>query len=290
MRYLRILTFLLILFVISVSAKAQSGLPVYWEKTVVLIEKEVRNNDGTIDTVQLGTGFIAVIDSTSGNFLVTNRHLLRNRNLIFIRFNKKALDPKKNEVRYYREPCPLIDKNSEPLWKGHPNDTVDVAAIKINLPSTVEVDIRQLGYWRLKSFDSLEVGEDVYFFGYPLGVLELKERGDFPILRSAVVSYKSFERTPLRGVSIDSLMFLIDGFAFEGNSGSPVLTRVIPLAKKKAQLVGIISGYISNRKQNVVGKDTITFEQNTGLAIAISADRIKETLEQFKIKEVPQKK
>ena len=269
--------------------KAESGLPIYWEKIVVMIEKEVQNNDGTVDTVPHGTGFLFVVDGTTGIFLVTNKHLLSGRNLVFIRFNKLDFDPKKDKVRYHREPCLLIDRDSKPLWKGHPNPNVDVAAIKINQP-TAKVDVRQLDYSRLKSFDSLEVGEDVYFFGYPLGILGLKGKGDFPILRSGVVSYKSFELTLIGESIIDSAMFLIDGFSFGGNSGSPVLTRV---GNTKAMLVGIIKGHVPDFQTKILKgehPDTITFEQNAGLAIVISADRIKETLEQFKIKEVPEKK
>jgi hypothetical protein len=286
-----------LVFTFSSITKAKSGLPKYWEKVVVMIEKEVQNNDGSIDTVPHGTGFL-FNDSIMGTFLVTNRHILKGRNLIFIRFNKLDFDPKKDKVRYYREPCLLIGEDSKPLWKGHPNPNIDVAIAKFNKP-TVEVDARLLDYSRLKSFDSLEVGEDVYFFGYPLGVFGLKGKGDFPILRSGVISYKSFEPTFIGNNFIDSSMFLVDGFSFAGNSGSPVLTKVTNV---KAMLVGIIVGHMLTFQQNIVGQDsffvqstgdtvffkahpdTITFEQNTGLALVISADRIKETLEQFKMK------
>lgn len=293
----------LLIFTFSTTANSQSDLPVGWEKCVAMIEKEVQNKNGTIDTMMHGTGFL-FFDSTLGMFLITNRHILRGKDLILIRYNKFYFDPRKDIVRYHREPCQLIDKDSKPLWKGHPNSKIDVAAIKLNYPS-VKVDVTRLQPSRFKNFDSLEVGEDVYFFGFPLWVEGLKGRGDFPILRSGIVSYKAFELTLIGHTYIDSAMFLIDGFSFGGNSGSPVLTRATP--RTKASLIGIIKGHVPKFSRSVIKNeffvvqltgdtlfvkgrpDTVTFEQNTGLATAICADRIKETLEQFRTKESTEK-
>jgi hypothetical protein len=277
-----VITIFLLTFLFPATANAQVYLPKYWEKCVVMIEKEWQDTNGTIDTVGHGTGFLFA-DSVLGGFLITNRHILRGRPLIFIRYNRADFDPEKDKVRYYREPCPLTDNDAQPLWKGHPNPKVDVAAVRIRLPPDVQVDVRDVQYSRFKSFDSLEVGEDVYFFGFPLGIVGWKGIGDFPILRSGIVSYKSIELTRIGDAIIDSTMFLIDGFSFAGNSGSPVLTRATPPIYK-AKLIGIIRGHVPNVEQYVIGVDTIAFEQNTGLAIAECADKIRETLEQFRTK------
>lgn len=277
-----LIAIILLILTIGLLSKvdAETGLPTYWEKCVVMIEKEWQFEDGTIDTVPHGTGFL-FFDDTLGRILITNKHILSGRSLVFVRYNKAEFDPKREKFHYHREPCRLIDKNSQRLWKGHPNPEVDVAAIRLSPPS-VKVDTREFDYPRVKSFDSLDVGEDVYFFGFPLGITGQKGMGDFPILRSGIVSYKSFEKTRIGNTVIDSEEFLIDGFSFAGNSGSPVMTRVT--AKEKAKLVGIVSRHVSNFQQQVVGSDTIAFEQNTGLAIAECADRIRETLEQFRTK------
>jgi hypothetical protein len=297
---IKFMVFSITLLILTLSVTANSQLPVNWEKCVVMIEKERSKLDGTLDTVAHGTGFIFFDSTLGGYFLVTNRHILKNRDKIFIRLNKAEFDPQKDKVSYLREPCPLIGKDSKPLWKGHPNQNIDVAAVKLLLPNK-KINNTRLEYPRFKNFDNLEVGEDVYFFGFPLGVSGLKGRGDFPILRSGIVSYKSFESTWIGDIIIDSSMFLIDGFSFGGNSGSPVLTRFTPFTKtKKAMLAGIISGHIPLVDSIIVEKNlfflqpqgdtvlikkrpnTLTFEHNTGLAIAICADRIRETLEQFR--------
>ena len=282
-------TVLFLIFAFSTSGNSQSGLPKYWEKCVVMIEKELQNTDGTIDTVPHGTGFI-FFDSTLGTFLVTNRHILKGRDLVFTRYNKSNFDSKEDTVRYHRERYYLIGKDLKPLWIGHPDSTIDVAALKISLPN-VKIDVRILGYSRFKDFDSLEVGEDIYFFGFPLGVVGSKGKGDFPILRSGVVSYKSLELTYVGDATVDSAEFLIDGFSFGGNSGSPVLTRVT--SGRKSALVGIVKGHVPLNYRSIIekaGPDTVSFEQNTGLAIAICADRIRETLEQFRIRKLLEKK
>jgi hypothetical protein len=261
-------------------------LPTYWEKCVVMIEKKVQNDNGTATTAPHGTGFL-FFDRTLGTFLVTNKHILQGRDLVFIRYNKADSDLGKDNIRYLREPCKLFDSNIKPLWKAHPNPNIDVAAIQVVLPA--KADARQLEYSRFKSFDSLQVGEDVYFFGFPLNIFGLEGKGDFPILRAGIVSFKSFELTNIGEQIIDSSMFLIDGFSFGGNSGSPVLTKATFL-DPKATLIGIISGHVPLYNKKVIGADTIAFEQNTGLAIAICADRIRETLELFRTKESQQKK
>jgi S1-C subfamily serine protease len=297
---------LLVSFSVPTTAKGRSALPVNWEKCVVLLEKEVQDENGAIDTLPHGTGFL-FYDRWLGLLLVTNRHLLQGRDRVLVRYNRADFDPAVHPVRYHREPCELIGQNSTPLWKGHPNPTVDVAAVRLPYPS-VKVDDAEIEYPRFMDFDSLTVGEDVFFFGFPLGFLGLKGKGDFPILRSGVVSYKAFELTAIPTTffetkctgfaPIDSAMFLIDGFSFPGNSGSPVLTRVT--ASDKGRLVGIVTGHIplnhqyavvrpltveeSAHKANTLADvtDTVTIEQNTGLAVAVCADRIRETLELFR--------
>jgi len=290
--------FTIFLLILTLSVTANSQLPVNWEKCVVMIEKERSKPDGTMDTVAHGTGFIFYDSTLGGYFLVTNRHILKNRSMVFIRFNKAEYNPQKDKVRYLRELCQLIGKDSKPLWKEHPNQNIDVAAVKLRLPNE-KIDLTSLDYQRFKNFDNLQVGEDVYFFGFPLGVIGLEGRGDFPILRSGTISFKSYELTWIGDTFIDSTMFLIDGFSFGGNSGSPVLTRRTPWAKK-AMLVGIITSHVPLLDSIVVERnlfliqpsgDTtfvkkrpnkLTFEHNTGLAVAICADRIRETLEQFR--------
>ena len=260
-----------------------------------MIEKSILNSDGTVEIVPHGTGFLFT-DSLLGSFLVTNKHILDHRDSIFIRLNKNHFNSKKDTLRYYRQPYSLIGQDSKTIWKGHPNLDIDIAALRLR-STNLEVDIRFLEYSRFREFEDLHVGEDIYFFGFPLGLTGPTGKEDFPLLRSGIVAYKSIDTTRIAGIIIDSTMFLIDGFSFGGNSGSPVLTRV---TREKAALVGIVKGHVPLNRQFVIGKtlffvqpsgdtlflnaipDTIHFEQNTGLAIAICADRIRETLEQFR--------
>jgi hypothetical protein len=280
-----ILLFLTLVF--STRVNSQTYLPKSWEKCAVMIEKEWQDKNGIVDTIPHGTGFVFK-DDDLGFFLVTNRHVLKDRSIIFIRYNKVDCNPKRDLVCFHRESYPLIGKDSQPLWKGHPDSSVDVAALRIWLPTDALVAVAHVDYSRFKFLDSLEVGEDVYFFGFPLGIIGWKGMGDFPVLRSGIVSYKSLELIRIGDTVIDSAEFLIDGFSFAGNSGSPVFTRATPWAK--AALVGIIKSHVPKFEQEVVGADTITLEQNTGLAIAECANRIKETLEQFRAKGIPEKK
>lgn len=268
-------------------------LPANWGKYVVLLKAEQQNSDLTVGLQKIGTGFLFK-DNTLGEFLVTARHLLDSMDLVHILANKAHFDPQKESVPYHTKTY-LLTKDSKPLWKGHPNINYDVAALKID-PPMEGVDVLFFTESWFKGFDSLKVAEDIYFYGFPFNVFGSIGKGIFPILRSGTVSYKFYQSTSMEEFQIDSTHFLIDGFSFEGNSGSPVLTK--DTSENKRRLIGIVTRDVSktylvngkigrptrNMNDYLLSQDTVTIELNTGLAIAICADRIRETIKQFKTK------
>lgn len=276
----------------------EADLPVFWEKAVVMLEKISLDNNGQTRIEPHGTGFL-YFDSALGNCLITNRHILAGRDSIYIRYNLSERQRTDSSSEFHREICYLKDTAGNYLWAGHKNPRIDVGAVKLRVPSTV--DARRFDSERLKSFRDIRVGERVYFYGFPLLLYGLEGQGDYPILRTGIISFRSEHLTYLSRQIIDSGVFLIDGFSFQGNSGSPV---IIPSKlKQKGALIGIVFGHIANTynrqiqipplKVSLPTGDTIeisippydiSYEENAGLAKAVCSDMIKETLDELRKK------
>ena len=74
--------------------------------------------------------------------------------------------------------------------------------------------------------------------------------------------------------------FYIDGFAFPGNSGSPVFILTSP-AEYKVKFAGIIGSYLPYQEAAIskqTGRTRIIFEENTGLSIVWSVKFLEEII------------
>ncbi|MGH8003184.1 MAG: hypothetical protein ACRECJ_00455 [Limisphaerales bacterium] len=205
---------------------------------------------------------------------MTNKHILRGRDSVLIRFY--------DENNLTEAVLHLRDKVGNLVWKGHPNPVVDVAAIILEKNATVAV----WEFPRFKFLADVGIGEDVLFFGFPLGVTSLAGRLGDPILRHGIASYKTYGVTFIGADTIPRNVFLIDGLSFGGNSGSPVLTRAT--MDSRANLVGIVYGHVPFAEDviNLVTQKSmgLAVSVNTGLVKAFPAERISETVEQFRPK------
>lgn len=270
-----------------------SNLPLYWEQAVVMIEKVEVDAQGTTFIIPHGTGFLYA-DSVLGLCLITNRHILDGRDSIFVRFNYKEDSVTTETTKFFREVCKLRNADSTNRWIGHRNERVDIAAVRLNTPNHA-AQFRPFYSDRLKLFADLKVGEELFFYGFPLLIFGLQGQGDFPILRSGIVSIKAEKFTYFGNDILDSGTFLIDGFSFPGNSGSPV---IVPFTNvEKAKVVGIVFGHIANERKTEIEispfsislpsgdsvpvkipPHSISFRENVGLAKALCSDFIVETI------------
>ena len=89
-----------------------------------------RNDNGYIKWIGTGSLFGRFFQRVSGTerqyhiFIVTNKHVLVNRNTVVIRFNPSGANSAKDDD------IPLVNENGESLWRGHYQ--TDLAAIGIN--------------------------------------------------------------------------------------------------------------------------------------------------------------
>jgi len=245
----------------------------------------------------LGTGILIYNYDVSSQILITNRHILLtsspsgkaiSRSNLSVKANLKSdakVALKRSHDSWATFDVPLY-KEDTLLWTGHPNPTVDVAAVtfppidKRHIILSKLSNIKYISKSRMLTIDSLQYGLDVLFIGFPLGLgVKLNPQ---PIFRYGAISY------------IDEMnkSFLIDAQVFGGSSGSPVFctgTSKIPeTANNKLLFIGIISGHMYDKLRGysfVNSLDSATqidsttiLTENAGLGVVWSVDLINETI------------
>jgi hypothetical protein len=222
--------------------------------------------------------------------LISNRHVYSaHPGSLFVRFKNKTGE---------HEHFPVGRQ-----WRAHPDNSVDLGASTIQLPSGMSIDEFRSKYNTTSfnedldrvaktpasffmSFDDVRVGDDVMFLGFPTSIPEVSEilkSRSIPLLRSGVVSMKLAGETKLSTLSVRDVL-LVDSWAFQGNSGSPVFSRPTigsyegdrpHLQRARPYIIGVISSFFP--WPVIAGQ----FGVNSGLAVVQSAEGIETTAAQF---------
>lgn len=252
--------------------------------TLKLTNKFARFERGIIDVLQqrlrpffYGTGFLTKVQGIV--YLITAKHVIKDKRTdalkpaeVFIFFNSKNGTLSLRSLTRFKE-----EYNVD--WIFHQNPEVDIAMIPFGIDlatDDVKVLSEEIFYPSKEIIELLEV----FFLSYQPGIETIKKIS--PIVRGGMISIINEDKT-----------FYIDGFAFPGNSGSPVFLRFSPLAVDKEgdpyfltlreglgiKLVGIMGEYLSYHEVAIstqTGRPRMVFEENTGLSKVWSIDYINE--------------
>ena len=170
-------------------------------------------------------------------------------------------------------------------WVFHKNAQVDIALIPIPLDMDKD-DIRIIPDSAFLSPDKILETYDVFFLSFQPGTENVTRIS--PIIRKGMISRLNTDGT-----------FFIDGFAFPGNSGSPVFIKpdAVRLGDKGfiigsdpigGKFVGIIGAYIPYQEMAFsvqTKRPRIMFEENTGLSRVWPAVLINEIIESVPFKD-----
>jgi S1-C subfamily serine protease len=217
-------------------------------------------------------------------YLASNRHVFDGVDSIIIRANPPADDPQ--PARDY--PVTLNDPDGNPLWIAHPDESIDVAVIKVDY-NRIRAEGMQTNFFmndktamtaeQMLTAGTTE-GDYVYVLGYPMGLVG--EQRAVVIVRNGSIARI---RDALAGTDNS---FLIDSAIFPGNSGGPVVIRPEAMALQgttapsRASLIGIVTGYVSYTEMAVsaqTGRVRMLFEENSGLAGAHLVDAINDSID-----------
>ncbi len=236
-------------------------------------------------TVWIGTGFFAMrkvdVDGNAIPMLITNKHVVQGQNMIVLRFTDKS-DGSLKEVPAQ------VTENGLPIYKTHPDSTVDIAVLQLNGGYITEnnfafpafdIDEHAMDSSLLRE-KGVDEGSLIYMLGYPMGLVNVNSK--VPICRLGCVARMSEAQIQ------ETKNILVDIQNFPGNSGSPIVTRpeIISIegtpAFGKACLLGIVHSYIPYREKliNQQTKEIVEIRsENSGLAWVHPVEQIREVVD-----------
>ena len=242
------------------------------------------------DFCPVATGFIMEICNVT--LLISNRHVLAAHQIgkpLFVRARLKSGKPIRLRVSEVH---------------GHPNLNVDIAACQLRYSKSINMEdidlgvipedlFRKNGKTCIAPLSSVRAGDQAVFAGFPLiigGVRALVANQETPLIRSGIVSIVLPGDTQIGNISTHNI-FLMDSWAFQGNSGSPVVIPPTIMGykgddreRKSAHLVGLISAFLDLNApiEKAVVLGGVKAKINSGLAIVQSLDGIEDIAMQFK--------
>lgn len=241
-------------------------LPADWRKAVVPIAVRAGGNFAPV-----GTAFL--IEHQGFNCLVTAKHVVfedsgQLRNGLFVLSNR--IGGGGNFL-----PCDELTRMGA-SWKTL--EGCDIAATL--MPADTTHDLRRFAATLFENFSNVREGDDIFFLGFPLSLGVSPTARITPIVRAGMVALKNDDRS-----------FLIEANAFPGNSGSPVFFRPCPFefsadglrmgTVRPPKLIGMLTSFVPYEDEAVsrqTGRTRVTFEENSGLASALSIEFVSEIL------------
>ena len=232
----------------------------------------------------LATGFLIGFMSEKGKdpseneykiFLVTNRHVFKDRDRVWLRFDKgKESGAKTFSVD--------LEVGGEKRWLWHKNDKVDLAMLTIS-PRFLDkhgIDwnfIPEEFFANHKNFKEIGIapGDEIFIVGFPLQLIG--EAQNYALVRSGILSRIDDE-------IVDKIKaFLVDASIFPGNSGGPVFLKPAwgslknAITVNRAYLLGTVSGYLNYKQEFYNPRTTppsigaISIE-NSGIGLVVPID------------------
>lgn len=246
--------------------------------------------DDETKRVWIGTGFLyghfdKKLDETTKSynvFLVTNKHVLKGKKRIYLKFNS-ANDPTSKDYA-----VDLVSRNGKDRWVGHIEPKVDVAVLPVNANALkeelmkyafIQSDAHVSSVAAMKTLGVTE-GARVFVLGFPMGLVDKVRQ--YVICRAGCIARI---RDLLEGITKD---FMVDATVFPGNSGGPVVLQpeiaaiTGTTAITKADLIGVVKSYVPYHDVAIsqqTGNPRVVFEENSGLAAVEPVDHITQTIE-----------
>jgi len=215
-------------------------------------------------------------------YLVTNRHVLENKDRICVRWNPMGEEPAKTYT------ATLMDANGKRLWFGSPREDADVAVLPINVP-LLRKEGMKIAYFHsdhnvanTNKMNELGVaeGDFAYALGFPMRLVG--EQRNVVIVRSGSIARI---RDAFSGTTAN---FLVDVFVFPGNSGGPVVLKPELAAVggtkaiTRAYLVGVVAQYVTYKDIAVsmqTKRPRVIFEENSGLTAVYPIDFVQQAVQ-----------
>ncbi len=212
--------------------------------------------DNSHNWVPVGSGFFVPSERGTNDIVlgVTCKHVVEAAERLANSpgFEKGLLIGMNTQEGYKRFPCNIVYQD--------PTNDVAIIAPQTELNAVLNINNLMIPSNNFDDGSSLVLGRGVLIIGYPL-MLGVEGDQNHPIVRFGMIAQNS-----------GGNVFLIDGMASHGNSGSPVFA----LTPDKQPLIGMITSFQSDKitllDEN--GGVTAQLPYNSGLAGAVKASAI----------------
>lgn len=289
---------LLILIFLPSDACASLIPPFFINSVVALGTLQTVNKNGQVklEWVTEGTGFFYAYlteDDPDPNkrrylpFLVTAKHVVQEHIAANLGELLMRVNPTNSSARSRDFAIPNAASAQGEAWFFHPDDNIDVAAVPINFKLLEEAGIGRdvlASDQHAANSDKLislgvTAGDGIFVLGFPMNLAG--EERNYVIVRQGAVARIS------EMLDHASPTFMIDAFAFPGNSGSPVvlkpeLTAIEGTkAQLKAYLIGMVLSYHPYEDVAVstqTRQRRVTFQENSGLAEVLPIDYVDQAI------------
>lgn len=218
--------------------------------------------------VTIGSGILFKFKKQT--YFATNKHVMNNlTNFIITFFDANYLDQSR-QIHITNINDLLVQR------EFHKNSEVDICVFKISNSffNSINLDYIQLESYALtvQEMEKKDIFEstEIIITGHPISLSA--NFGLHPIVRAGSIAQISY----MYDRNFKYKHFLIDAFAYPGNSGGPVIA-VIPEVFSgqivyKNYIIGIIQSYIFYKEE----------KNNTGLSSVIAFEHVIQCIEQFK--------
>lgn len=234
-----------------------------------------------------GTGFFVGREVSKGKtvpFLITNKHVFKDKNSVVIRMQKKGCEDLE-EVDIL-----LLNEDKSPRYVLHNMDDIDIAVLRINAKFIIDnkldfpyidIDHNAMTSSELRG-NGAEEGSIVYMLGFPMGLVNISS--NLPISRMGCISRMSENQIK------EQHNILVDIQNFPGNSGSPIITRPEFVSVggspslDKCVLVGIVHSYIPYQESLINSQTNKIVEirsENSGIANVHPVEYIREVIDKI---------
>jgi hypothetical protein len=212
----------------------------------------------------IGSGFVVLYDEDI--YLVTNKHVLSNLDNYYIMF--------KDSTRFNKRFIHITKSVSE-LFTRIYHDVPEIDICVLYLDSKLYKNINFTPIFLEKNAftisqmqqNNIYEGEQAFILGHPYDLS--KSDNYFPFLRNATISKISNQFSK----QFSNKSYLVDSFAFPGNSGGPIFlsSSNINITSNNDVLIGVVTAVIIHNEATFLGLTQI-----------IAVDHVIECINQFK--------
>lgn len=242
------------------------------KKTMCYIGKIGNSNE----PIPIASGFFLRIKGIY--HLTTAKHVIYNKKTNQVEDDQLFVFVNRKDGKLFAQPIKSFRENKQINWIFHDNSQIDIAMIPFGLDPE-QWDIKVIADNSFADLSAVNELNDVFFISYQPGIV-FRNKID-PIIRKGTISRIN-----------DNKSFYIDGFAFPGNSGSPVFYKHSAISfthggiqmggnPLNGKFLGMVGAYLYYQEPAIslqTGRPRIIFEENTGLSIVWSVDLIKEII------------